>query len=79
MTDVRNKIVTIIYSVTKPDRPNLSDHSVSLLAGAVDSLDYASILMALEDEFGVVLLDENVEELVSIDQLTDYIEAQRKT
>ncbi len=79
MTDVRNKIVTIIYGVTKPDRPNLSDHSVSLLAGAVDSLDYASILMALEDEFGVVLLDENVEELVSIDQLTDYIEAQRKT
>jgi acyl carrier protein len=74
MTDYRSKIVEAILDVTRPEKPDLSDHSKPLLAGTLDSLDFASVLMALEDEFGVVLADEDTEQLGSIDQLTTFIE-----
>lgn len=75
MTDIRAKIVSTIYDITRPDRPELVDHSQPLLAGALDSLDYASFLMALEDEFGITVAQEDVEKLGSIDQIVVFIES----
>jgi acyl carrier protein len=77
MTDIRARIVSTIHDITKPEKPDLSDHSKSLLAGALDSLDYASVLMALEDEFGVSITEESTEELGSIDQLVAVIVARQ--
>lgn len=78
MTDIRAKIVSTIYEITRPDKPDLSDHAKSLLAGALDSLDFASVLMALEDEFGVALAEEDTEKLGSIDQLVVFITSKRR-
>lgn len=77
MNDVRNRIVAAIEDITKPERPDLSNHAEPLLSGALDSLDFASVLMALEDEFGVSLAEEDTENLASIDQLVAFIEAKR--
>jgi acyl carrier protein len=74
MTDLRAKIIATILDMTKPEKPDLSDHAKPLLAGALDSLDYASVLMALEDEFGVALAEEDTEQLGSVDQLVAFIE-----
>lgn len=74
MTDVRALVVATIQEIIKPERPNLSDHSKPLLAGTLDSLDFASVLMALEDEFSVTLADEDTEQLGSIDQIVAFIE-----
>jgi acyl carrier protein len=79
MSDIREKVVLTIYSVVKPDRPDLSDHAKPLLAGALDSLDYASFLMAIEDEFGVILAAADTEKLGSIDQIVSFIETTRPT
>jgi acyl carrier protein len=78
MTDTREKIVGVIREVTRPEKPDLSDHGKPLLSGTLDSLDYASVLMALEDEFGVALADEDTEKLGSIDQLVAFIETKKK-
>jgi acyl carrier protein len=78
MTDTREKIVGVIHEVTRPEKPDLSDHGKPLLSGTLDSLDYASVLMALEDEFGVALADEDTEKLGSIDQLVAFIETKKK-
>lgn len=74
MTDVRARVVATIQDITKPERPDLSDHARPLLAGTLDSLDFASVLMALEDEFGVSLAEEDAEQLGSIDQIVAFIE-----
>lgn len=77
MSDIRAKIISTIYDITKPEKPDLSDHARPLLAGALDSLDFASVLMALEDEFGFTLADEDTEQLGSIDMLVAFIESRK--
>lgn len=78
MSDVRARVIATIYEITKPEKPDLSDHAKPLLAGALDSLDFASLLMALEDEFGVTFAEESAEELGSINQLVGYISARKQ-
>jgi acyl carrier protein len=77
MTDVHAKVIAAIYDITRPDKPDLSDHDAPLLAGALDSLDFASMLMALEDEFGFALADEDAEQLGTINKLVAFIEAKQ--
>lgn len=78
MTDVRQEILKIIKKVVKPTHPVGQDPDKSLLAGDLDSLDFASVLMALEDEFDIVLQDTDVEELNTINKLVVHITRVRK-
>jgi len=73
MTEVRSRIIEIINGVSKPAKDGNSDPDKSLLAGDLDSLDFASVLMALEDEFDLVLQDTDVEELNSINKLVAFV------
>jgi acyl carrier protein len=74
MTDVRSKIVEIINGITKPAKIGHSDPEQSLLSdGLLDSLDFASVLMAIEDEFDLVLQDTEVEDLNSINKLVKFV------
>ncbi|MFX9897173.1 acyl carrier protein, partial [Acinetobacter baumannii] len=74
MTDVRAKIVEIINGITRPAKIGNSDPEKSLLAeGLLDSLDFASVLMAIEDEFDLVLQDADVEDLNSINKLVQFV------
>ena len=43
-----------------------------------DSLDMVELLMSLEDNFGIVVPDEEANELVTVDALVKYIEANKK-
>lgn len=79
MTGTRDRVISTIYEVTKPEKPDLSNHAKPLLAGALDSLDYASVLMALEDEFGVSVTEEDAEKLSSIDDLVRFIDEGRSS
>jgi acyl carrier protein len=74
MADIKDRIVATIYDVTKPARPDLSDHSKPLLAGTLDSLDFATFLMALEDEFGVDLSTVSPEAVGSIEHIARFLE-----
>jgi acyl carrier protein len=75
MTEVRSKIVEIINGISKPEKAGNSDPDKSLLAGGLDSLDFASVLMALEDEFDIVLQEVDVEDLNSINKLVAFVSA----
>ena len=43
-----------------------------------DSLDMVELLMSLEDNFGIVVPDEVANDLVTVDAIVKYIEAQQK-
>lgn len=42
-----------------------------------DSLDAVEVMMALEDEFGLEIPDEEAEKFVNIGDIVSYIEAQK--
>ena len=42
---------------------------------AADSLDTVELIMQLEEEFGIEIPDENAEQMTTVQQAVDYIEA----
>ena len=40
-----------------------------------DSLDTVELIMQLEEEFGIEIPDENAEQMTTVQQAVDYIEA----
>jgi acyl carrier protein len=75
MSEVRSKVVEIINGISKPAKAGDSDPDRSLLAGDLDSLDFASVLMAVEDEFDIVLQDADIEELNTVNKLVAFVSA----
>ena len=76
---VRSKIVEIINGISKPAKAGNADPDKSLLIEDLDSLDFASVLMALEDEFDIALQDTDIEELNSINKLVAFISTHSKS
>ena len=40
-----------------------------------DSLDVVEMLMAMEDSFGITVPDEDIEELVTVSDIVEYVES----
>jgi acyl carrier protein len=75
VAEVRDVLLEIINDVCRPDPSrNLSDHTRSLFACGLDSIDFASILMEVEDRFKVAIGEEELERVGSIDSITALIE-----
>ena len=79
MTTVREYLVKMITDACQPHPVDLSDHSKPLFDSGLDSLDYTSVLMEIEDHFKVQVFDEDLEQLGSIDAIVAYLEARTGT
>lgn len=79
MRDVKATIVATINQVCRPNSPDLTDGDKPLLSSELDSLDFASILMALEDEFGLSLQDVNIEQLNTLNKLVAFVQNNAKS
>ncbi len=75
MAEVRDVLVEIITEVCRPDPSrDLSNHARSLFDCGLDSMDFASILMEIEDRFKVSISEDDLERVGSIDGITTFIE-----
>lgn len=74
MEQVRERIVKIIHDVCSPEKPKLSDPSGPLVGPDLDSLDFASVLMAVEDEFGVTIGEDQVDKVGTLDGLVAFVQ-----
>jgi len=74
MVNLRDAVVEMVRDVCRPDPVDLSDHARPLLDSGLDSLDFASVLMAIEDRFNVVVAEEDLEQLGTIDKIVHYVE-----
>ncbi len=54
------------------DEINMDTHIVNDLSA--DSLDLVELMMALEDEFNLVITDETARELYTVREITEFIE-----
>ncbi len=78
MSDIRAVVIDIINDVCRPGKPDLSDPNRSLIGGDLDSLDFASMLIAIEDKFGVTITEKDMEGLASLNALVAYVEKHAK-
>ncbi len=78
MSDVEAKVKKIISEqLGVPDGDVKSESSFVNDLGA-DSLDTVELVMALEEEFGTEIPDEDAEKIATVQNAIDYIKAKSK-
>jgi acyl carrier protein len=75
MTSVREDIIEIIRSAAKPREPDTSDENKALLETGLDSLDYATVIMAVEEKYKLKITEQNIGTLNSLREIVDFVEA----
>jgi len=73
---VKDEIVGIIDQICRPQKLDLSDETKPLVHLGLDSLDYSSVLLALEDRYDVTIGEAEIEQLASLGDLVAFVEKQ---
>lgn len=69
------KVKALLSKQLKIDLDTIEDDANILDDLGADSLDVVEMLMTLEDEFGIVVPDEDVMSLKTVRAVADYIES----
>ena len=72
MENIELKIKSMISEVTS-GKLVINDNNRSLLEQGLDSLDYSSLLISIEDEFNLEISQEDLESLRSISGLISFV------
>lgn len=67
------KVVDILTEQFDMDPSDISMTSTMADELNADSLDMVDVVMALEEEFGIEITDEDAEKLTTVEQIVNYI------
>ena len=75
MASVEEKVKHIIVEQLGVDEEEVKPEATFVDDLGADSLDVVELVMALEEEFGIEISDEDAEKLVSVQQAVNYIDS----
>ena len=78
MASVENKVKHIIVEQLGVDEDEVKAEASFVDDLGADSLDVVELVMALEEEFGLEISDEDAEKLTTVQQAMSYIETNVK-
>jgi acyl carrier protein len=78
MASVEEKVKHIIVEQLGVDAEEVKAEASFVDDLGADSLDVVELVMALEEEFGLEISDEDAEKLASVKQAVEYIQANAK-
>lgn len=73
MSGIEERVIKIVSDQLGVDQVAKQSHFIEDLGA--DSLDTVELVMALEEEFGVEIPDEEAEKITTVQQAIDYIQA----
>lgn len=79
MASVQEKVKHIIVEQLGVDEEEVKADASFVDDLGADSLDVVELVMALEEEFGLEIGDEDAEKLATVQQVVDYIESHVKS
>ena len=74
-TVMYDKVVEIIARQLQIDTDIIDEHTKIMEDLGADSLDVVEMLMAMEETFGFSIPDEDIEELVTVSDIVEYVES----
>jgi acyl carrier protein len=73
MNPIESEVIAIVAATLRVER-NMITRDASLVHDlGADSLDWVSLMLALEDRFSLDIPDEDAAELLTVKQVTDYV------
>jgi acyl carrier protein len=78
MASVEEKVKRIIVDQLGVDEDEVKPEASFVNDLGADSLDVVELVMALEEEFGLEINDEDAEKISTVKQAIDYIEGHAK-
>ena len=73
MSDIEKRVKKIVSEQLGTDAANVKNESSFIDDLCADSLDTVELVMALEEEFGTEIPDEDAEKITTVQQAIDYI------
>lgn len=70
---IEERVMQIVIDQTAPGAGFKKDWKLVEDCGA-DSLDLIEIIMAVEDEFGIEIPDEDAERMVTVEDIVNYVD-----
>ena len=77
MEAITETVLAVIKDTCPPNVPKITDLDKKLLDYGLDSLDFSAVLLALEEKYGLVIPDEDMDSLETVNQISAYVK--RKT
>ncbi len=74
MSDVSDKVKTIICDQLMVDQGEITDESSFVEDLGADSLDTVELIMEFEDEFSIEIPDEQAEKISTVGEAVAYLE-----
>jgi acyl carrier protein len=75
MSDIQERVTKIVAEQLGVDEGQISNSSSFVDDLGADSLDTVELVMALEEEFGCEIPDDQAEKITTVQQAIDYINA----
>lgn len=70
-----DKVIEILANQLQIDADVIDGNTKIMEDLGADSLDVVEMLMAMEESFGITIPDEDIEELVTVNDVVAYIES----
>jgi len=78
VSEIEAKVKKIIMEQLGVEEPEVTPEAKFIEDLGADSLDTVELVMALEEEFGIEIPDEDAEKIVTVKNATDYILEHKK-
>ncbi|MBI4536759.1 MAG: acyl carrier protein [candidate division NC10 bacterium] len=78
MSEIEAKVKKIVVEQLDVEESSVTPEAKFIEDLGADSLDTVELVMALEEEFGIEIPDEEAEKIVTVKHAIDYIEGHKK-
>ena len=78
MSDIENRVKAIVIEQLGVDAEEVNNASSFIDDLGADSLDTVELVMALEEEFGTEIPDEEAEKITTVQLAIDYVNAHQE-